>query len=100
MLQNDIDIVRGKPLLLQDIWLDSMRGKDRLGILDALLHPAILLPVLTAYQSRALGAGLPLPFPGGQSPVGSPWEHMDVQGWDCWLDCDSIIKKISEFSLP
>jgi hypothetical protein len=65
-----------------------MRGKDRLGILDALLHPAISLPVLTPYQSRALEAGLPLPFPGGRGPVGSPWEHMDVPGWDRKLDGD------------
>jgi len=65
-----------------------MRGKDRLGLLDGLLHPAISLPVLTPYQSRALEAGIPLPFPGGRGPMGSPWEQEDVPGWDRRLDGD------------
>jgi len=65
-----------------------MRGRDRLGLLDGLLHPAISLPVLTPYQSRALEAGIPLPFPGGRGPMGSPWEQEDVPGWDRKLDGD------------
>jgi len=59
-----------------------MRGNNRLSLLDALLHPSISIPVLTPCQSLSLNAGFPLPFPGGRGPMGSPWEHMGVPGWE------------------